>query len=77
MCIFNTGNGYTYNNVVCISLVVMGGEIMELTKAQTYVSDFLYNIYLESDSKDLDEWLRFLAIENGDEQLAQLMGGNK
>lgn len=48
-----------------------------LTKAQTYVSDFLYNIYLESDSKELDEWLRFLAIENGDEQLAQLMGGNK
>lgn len=58
-------------------LCILGGDLMELTKAQTYVSDFLYNIYLESDSKELDEWLRFLAIENGDKQLAQLMGGNK
>lgn len=49
----------------------------QLTKAQTYVSDFLYNIYLESDSKELDEWLIYLARENGDEKLAQLMGGNK
>lgn len=50
---------------------------MELTKAQTYVSDFLYHVYLESDSKELDEWLMYLARESGDEQLARLMGGNK
>ena len=47
---------------------------MNLTKAQTYVSDFLYNIYLESDSKELDSWLAYLARENGDEQLAKMMG---
>lgn len=59
-------------------MCIIGGEYMEqLTKAQTYVSDFLYNIYLESDSKELDEWLIYLARENGDEKLAQLMGGNK
>lgn len=50
---------------------------MELTKQQTYVSDFLYNIYLESDSKELDEWLIYLSRENGDEQLAKMMGDNK
>jgi hypothetical protein len=67
-------DGVTY----CIFRVcIVGGEIMELTKAQTYVSDFLYNIYLESDSKDLDEWLIYLARENGDEQLAKMMGDNK
>lgn len=49
---------------------------MELTKAQTYVSDFLYNIYLESDSKELDEWLIYLARENGDEQLANTLMSN-
>ena len=59
-------------------LRVIGGEYMEqLTKAQTYVSDFLYNIYLESDSNELDEWLVYLARENGDDKLAQSMGGNK
>lgn len=36
---------------------------MNLTKQQTYVSDFLYNIYLESDSN--------LALENGDEKRSQ------
>lgn len=50
---------------------------MNLTKQQTYVSDFLYNVYLESDSKDLDTWLEYLARENGDEQLAKMIGGNK
>lgn len=50
---------------------------MNLTKPQTYVSEFLYNIYLESDSKELDEWLAYLARENGDEQLANAIGGNK
>lgn len=49
----------------------------QLTKAQTYVSDFLYNIYLESDTKELDGWLVYLARENGDEQLARMMGDNK
>lgn len=50
---------------------------MNLTKQQTYVSDFLYNIYLESDSKELDNWLTYLALENGDEQLAKMIGGNQ
>lgn len=51
--------------------------VLNLTTAQTYVSDFLYNIYLESDSKELDEWLAYLARENGDDQLAKMIGGNK
>ena len=50
---------------------------MNLTKQQTYVSDFLYNVYLESDSKELDAWLEYLARESGNEQLAKLIGGNK
>lgn len=50
---------------------------MNLTKEQTYVSDFLHNIYLESDSKELDEWLVYLARENGDEQLVKMIGGNE
>ena len=50
---------------------------MNLTKAQTYVSDFLYNVYLESDSEELDNWLAYLARENGDEQLAKMIGGNE
>lgn len=50
---------------------------MNLTKQQTYVSDFLYNIYLESDSKELDEWLVYLARENGDEKLAKMIGGQE
>ena len=51
--------------------------ILNLTKQQTYVSDFLYNMYLESDSKELDEWLAYLARENGDEALAKVMGDNR
>lgn len=50
---------------------------MNLTKEQIYVSDFLYNVYLTSDSKELDAWLAYLARENGDEQLAKMIGGNK
>lgn len=50
---------------------------LNLTKQQTYISDFLYHIYLASDSRDLDEWLEYLARENGDEQLAKMIGGNK
>lgn len=50
---------------------------MNFTKQQTCVSEFLYHVYLESDSKELDEWLVYLARESGDEQLAKLMGGNK
>lgn len=46
---------------------------MELTKAQTYVSDFLSRVYLYSDSEDLDKWLIYLARENGDEQLAKTL----
>lgn len=50
---------------------------LNLTKQQTYVSDFLYNVYLESDSEDLDKWLEYLARENNDEQLANTIGGNE
>lgn len=60
-----------------LRVYIIGGEIMELTKAQTYVSDFLYNVYLNSDSRELDEWLVYLARENGDEQLARMIGDNK
>ena len=50
---------------------------LNLTKEQTYVSEFLYNIYLESDSKELDAWLVYLARENGDEELATTIGGQE
>lgn len=50
---------------------------MNLTTKQTIISDFLYNIYLESDSKELDEWIVYLARESGDEKLAQVMEDNK
>ena len=50
---------------------------MNLTKQQTYVSDFLYNVYLASDSKELDEWLAYLARENRDDELAKAIGGNE
>lgn len=48
-----------------------------MTSKQIAISDFLYIMYLESDSKELDEWLIFLARENGDEQLAKMMGDNQ
>ncbi len=48
-----------------------------MTNRQTVISDFLYSMYLNSDSKELDEWLIYLARENGDEQLARMMGDNK
>lgn len=48
-----------------------------MTKRQSVVSDFLYAMYLNSDSKELDEWLIYLARENGDERLARMMGDNK
>jgi len=44
---------------------------LNLTSKQTIISDFLYNIYLESDNKELDIWIAYLARENGDEKLAQ------
>lgn len=50
---------------------------MNLTIKQTIISDFLYNIYLESDSKELDEWIVYLARENGDEKLANAIGDNE
>lgn len=50
---------------------------MNLTTKQTVISDFLYHIYLESDSEELDEWIIYLARENGDEKLAQAIEGNK
>lgn len=50
---------------------------MNLTTKQTIISDFLYHIYLESDSEELDEWIIYLARENNDEKLAQAIEGNK
>lgn len=50
---------------------------MNLTIKQTIISDFLYDTFLESDSNELDEWLIYLARENGDEQLVQNMEDNK
>lgn len=51
--------------------------ILNLTSKQTIISDFLYNIYLESDNEELDNWIAYLARENGDEKLAQAIEGNK
>lgn len=48
-----------------------------MTSKQITISDFLYDIFLESDSNELDSWLIYLARENGDEQLAQNMEDNK
>lgn len=50
---------------------------MALTKTQTHVSDFLFNIYLESDSDELDKWLAWLALMNGDKKLAEAMDNNE
>ena len=51
--------------------------VLNLTKEQTYVSVFLLNVYLHSDSNELDEWLIYLARENGDELLAKAMENNR
>lgn len=50
-----------------------GLMILNLTKEQQIISDFLGMMYLHSDSKELDEWLIYLARENGDEQLVEVM----
>lgn len=50
---------------------------LNLNKNKTIISDFLYNIYLESDSKELDEWIVYLCRENGDEKLAKAIEGNE
>lgn len=49
---------------------------MNLTTKQTIISDFLYHIYLDSDSEELDKWLGWLAIMNGDEKLAEVIHEN-
>ena len=51
--------------------------VLNLTNEQQIISDFLGMMYLHSDSKELDAWLVYLARENGDEQLADLIGGNE
>ena len=61
--------------IVLLGCILEGGELM--TKAQTYVSDFLFNIYLESDSDELDAWLGWLALMNGDKKLAEAIGYNE
>lgn len=47
-----------------------------MTKKQQIISDFLFDMYIQSDSKELDEWLQYLALENGDTLLQQKMRGN-
>lgn len=47
-----------------------------MTKAQNIISDFICNIYLDSDSEELDNWLGWLAIMNGDEKLAEVINEN-
>lgn len=54
-----------------------GLMILNLSKKQTVISDFLYNMYLESDSIEFDLWIAYLARTNGDEKLAQLIEGNE
>lgn len=51
--------------------------ILNLTIKKSIISNFLLSIYLESDSKELDEWIVYLARENGDEPLAKIIEGNK
>lgn len=62
---------------VFIGCILQGGDQMALTKARTHVSDFLFNIYLESDSDELDKWLAWLALMNGDKKLAEAMDNNE
>ena len=47
-----------------------------MTKKQQIISDFLFDMYIQSDSKELDEWLQYLTLENGDTLLQQKMRGN-
>lgn len=47
-----------------------------MTNKQQIVSDFLFDMYIQIDSKELDEWLQYLALENGDKLLQQKMRGN-
>ena len=44
-----------------------------MTKKQQIISDFLFDMYIQSDSKELDEWLQYLALEK---LLQQKMRGN-
>lgn len=46
---------------------------MKLIDKKQIISDFLLNVYLYSDDCDLDNWLQFLARENGDEILAEVI----
>lgn len=42
------------------------------TKRQDIISTFLFNVWLYSDSDELDEWMAYLARENEDDELADL-----
>lgn len=42
-----------------------------MTMEQNIISTFIAKQYIKSDSEELDKWLVFLAIENGDEELAK------
>lgn len=41
------------------------------TIRQDIISTFLFNVWLHSDSDELDEWLAYLARENKDDDLAR------
>lgn len=51
--------------------------MLDFTIKQKIISDFLADVYIASDSNELDKWLAFLARENGDEPLANRIGGNE
>lgn len=52
-----------------------GLMILDLTTKKSIISSFLLSIYLESDNNELDEWIGYLARENDDEQLAEIIEG--
>ena len=49
----------------------------ELTEEQTTISNFLIEQAIESDSRELDLWLAYLARQAGDEQLAIAIEGGE
>lgn len=51
--------------------------ILNFSKEQKVISDFLYYMYRESDSVELDLWIAYLARHAGDEQLAIAIEGGE
>lgn len=46
------------------------------TKQQDIISTFLFKVWFQSDSDELDAWLAYLARENKDDELAELFEVN-